>query len=108
MAKLLHLFLRSHAQHLPTSPRGKKTKTRGSTDISYSNLQIVNQKCPEISAPSKQHITVGLEDTAFHKDAAVAEEVPLPLLIELKQQFGQIARHFHVSAPVSPAREKEE
>lgn len=68
----------------------------------------MNQKSPEIAAPSKQHIAMGLEDAAFHKDAAVTEEVPLTLLIELKQQFGQVARHFHVYTSVSPGRGREE
>lgn len=72
------------------------------------HLQVVNQQSPEIAAPSKQHITVGLEDTTFDKDAAVTEEVPLTLLIELKQQFGQVARHLHVYTTVSPARKREE
>ncbi|TNN87999.1 hypothetical protein EYF80_001580 [Liparis tanakae] len=52
--------------------------------------KIVNQKSPEVSAPSKQHVPMGLEDPAFNQDAAVAEEVPLALLIELQQQLGQI------------------
>lgn len=74
----------------------------------FAHLQIVNQKSPEIAAPSKQHITMGFEDTAFDKDAAVTEEVPLTLLVELKQQFGQVAGHFHVCTSVSLFSKREE
>lgn len=65
----------------------------------------MNKKSPKIAAPSKQHITVGFEDTAFDEDAAVTEEVPLPLLIQLKKQLGQVERHFHV--PIIPVRKVE-
>lgn len=41
----------------------------------------MNEKSPKIAAPSEQHITMGFEDTAFDEDAAVTEEIPLPLLI---------------------------
>lgn len=60
-----------------------------------SHLQIMNKKSPEIAAPSKQHVPVGFKDTALDQDAAVTEEVPLPLLIQLKKQLGQVERHFH-------------
>lgn len=53
--------------------------------VSFSYLQIVNQKSPKVATARKQHVTMGLEDTALHKDAAVTEEVPLTLLIELKK-----------------------
>lgn len=76
-------------------------------NLASSHLQIVNQKSPEIAAASKQHIAMGFEDTAFDEDAAVTEEVPLALLIELKQQFGHVAWHFHDYTSVSPARETE-
>lgn len=66
----------------------------------------MNQKSPKISTPSKQHVAVGLEDTALNKDAAVTEEVSLALFIELKQKFGQIAGHLHVYALDNPARER--
>lgn len=56
----------------------------------------MNKKSPEIAAPSKQHIPVGFEDTAFDQDAAVAEEVPLSLLVQLKKQLGQVERHVHL------------
>lgn len=55
----------------------------------------MNKKSPEVAAPSKQHITVGFEDSAFYEDAAITEEVPLALLIQLKKQLGQVERHFH-------------
>lgn len=72
------------------------------------HLQIVNKKSPEVATPCEQHITMGLEDTTLNKDAAVTEEVPLTLLIELKQQFGQVAGHIHVYTSVNPARERKE
>lgn len=68
----------------------------------------MNQKSPEVAASSKQHITMSFEDAALNKDATVTEEVTLTLLIELEQQFGQIARHFHVYALVGPAWKREE
>lgn len=71
--------------------------------ITYFHLEIVNKKSPEIAASSEQDITVGFEDTALHQDAAVAEEVSLTLLIQLEQQFGQVAGHFHVCTSASPA-----
>lgn len=55
----------------------------------------MNKKSPEIAAPSKQHITVGFEDTALDEDAAITKEVPLALLVQLKKQLGQVERHFH-------------
>lgn len=76
-------------------------------NLASSHLQIVNQKSPEVAAASKQHIAMGFEDTAFDEDAAITEEVPLALLIELKQQFGHVAWHFHDYTSVSPARETE-
>ena len=64
----------------------------------------MNQKSPKVATPCKQHVTMGLEDTALNKDAAVTEEVPLTLLIEFKEQFGQVARHVHVYTPGGSAR----
>lgn len=68
----------------------------------------MNQKRLEIAAPSKQHIAVGLEDTAFDQDAAVTEEASLTLLIELIQELRQVARHLHVYTSVSPAKKGRE
>lgn len=67
----------------------------------------MNKKSPEIAASSEQDITVGFEDTALHQDAAVAEEVSLTLLIQLEQQFGQVAGHFHVCTSARPAEERD-
>lgn len=64
----------------------------------------MNQKRSKVATPSKQNIPMGLEDTALNKDAAVTEEVPLTLLIELKKQFGQVARHLHGYTLVGSAR----
>jgi hypothetical protein len=44
-------------------------------------LDIVDEQGAEVAAISKQNVPVRLEDAPFHDDAAVAEEVPLPLLI---------------------------
>lgn len=60
-------------------------ETLDSTFISSSYLQVVNQKSPEVAAPSEQYITMSFEDTALNKDATVTKEVPLTLLIEFKQ-----------------------
>lgn len=72
-----------------------------------SHLQVVNEKSPEVAAPSKQHVAVGFEDAALHQDAAVTEEVSLALLIELEQQFRQVTGHFHVDASVRPEEESQ-
>lgn len=42
---------------------------------------------------------MSLEDAALDEDAAVTEEVSLALLVELQQQLGQVAGHFHVYTP---------
>lgn len=70
-----------------------------------SHLQVVDEKSPEVAAPSKQHVTVGFEDAALHQDTAVTEEVSLALLVELEQQFRQVTSHFHVDVSVRPAEE---
>lgn len=69
------------------------------------HLQIVDQEGSEVAAAREQHVAMGLEDAAFNEDAAVTEEVPPALLIELQQQFGQVARHFHVCTSATPGRE---
>lgn len=71
----------------------------------HSHLQVVNEKSPEVAAPSKQHVAVSFEDAALHQDAAVTEEVSLALFIELEQQFRQVTGHFHVDASVRSAEE---
>ena len=91
-----------HNTHFPPLKKTKPWKD------SFSHLQIVNQQSSEVAATSKQHIAMGLENTALDKDAAVTEEVSLSLLIELKQQFGQVAGHLHVWTSVTPARERKD
>lgn len=68
----------------------------------------MNQKSPKVATPRKQHVTMSLEHTALHEDAAVTEEVPFTLLVKLKEEFGQVARHVHVAPQedLSGGREK--
>ena len=60
-------------------------------------LDVVNEQGAEVAAVGKQDVPVGLEDPPFHDDAAVAEEVPLPLFIQLPQELGIIGLHLHFS-----------
>ena len=100
--KVLQSFTSESINYVNVAKKKKKV-----LNLASSHLQIVNQKSPEIAAASKQHIAMGFEDAAFDEDAAVTEEVPLALLIELKQQFGHVAWHLHDYTSASPAREKE-
>ena len=68
-------------------------------------LDVVNEQGAEVAAVGKQDVPVGLEDPPFHDDAAVAEEVPLPLFIQLPQELGIIGLHLHFSPAAAAQKE---
>lgn len=52
-------------------------------------LDVVRMsRAREVAAAGKQDVPVGLGRSAFHDNAAVAEEVPLPLFVQLPQELG--------------------